>query len=302
MSSVAESRKGISEIGSNEAQFPPTWKLLPLGRVANETVDRNRDLALDRKDVLTVDNKAGLIPSDRKLGEDFSRYKIVRNRQFAYNPMRLNVGSIALLEDENPAIVSPDYIVFECDENRLLPEFLDQLRRADLWKRRISQSGQGSVRVRYYFRHIAEFVLPIPPIEEQRAIAHVLRTVQQAKEATEKVIAAARQLKQSLMRHLFTYGPVPLAEAHKVTLKETEVGTIPAAWKLVALGEISRIGNGSTPKRDRPEYWDGGSIPWLTSGKIHEGVIEHADEFVTEQARSECHLPLVPKNSILVAI
>lgn len=88
---------------------------------------------------------------------------------------------------------------------------------------------------------IADLRLPTPPLDEQQAIAHVLRTVEQAREATEKVIVAARQLKQSLMRHLFTYGPVPVGQADKVPLKETEVGTIPEHWDVVSLEQVAEF-------------------------------------------------------------
>src|SRR5712692_4916057 len=107
------------------SNLPADWRVEPLGNLASERTDRNPNLRFTRDDVLTVDNQLGLIRSDRKLGDDFSRYKIVGEHGFAYNPMRLNVGSIGLREKPEPAIVSSDYIVFECNEEKLLPQFLD---------------------------------------------------------------------------------------------------------------------------------------------------------------------------------
>src|SRR4029453_9190176 len=107
-------------------------------------------------------NRAGLVSSDRKLGSEFSRYKLLRRNQFAYNPMRLNVGSLALCRNGTAGIVSPDYIVFGCDEYQLDPDFLDLFTDTTAWASQIRQSGQGSVRVRYYFRPIVEFLI-VPP-------------------------------------------------------------------------------------------------------------------------------------------
>lgn len=91
---------------------------------------------------------------------------------------------------------------------------------------------------------VKDRMLPLPPLPEQYTIAWVLSTIQKAIDAQDKIIAAARELKKALMRHLFTYGPVPVAEAEQVPLKETEIGLVPEHWEVVRLGEVT----------DKPEY------------------------------------------------
>lgn len=110
------------------------------------------------------------------------------------------------------------------------------------------------------------YVLNLPPLPEQHAIAHTLRTIQQATGATESVIAATRELKQSLMHHLFTYGPVPVSDAGQVPLKETEVGRVPEHWDVGSLSDYLRepLKNGHSA----PEVTSGNGVPTLTLSAV----------------------------------
>ena len=136
----------------------------------------------------------------------------------------------------------------------------------------------------------------IPPVSEQETIATVLWKVQQAIQTQDALLRATRDLKAAAMQRVFTNG------LRGESLKSSEVGRIPESWAVISLGEIGRIGNGSTPKKTRVDYWNDGATPWLTSAKVHEGLIHSADQFVSDVAVKECHLPIVPKDSLLVAI
>ena len=80
------------------------------------------------------------------------------------------------------------------------------------------------------------------------------------------------------------------------------LGKIPQHWKIWKLGHFASIGNGSTPDRDNLEYWVEGKIPWLNSSVVNQDEVKEADQFITEAAFRECHLPLVKSGSVLIAI
>jgi type I restriction enzyme S subunit len=140
---------------------------------------------------------------------------------------------------------------------------------------------------------VQQLLIPLPPLAEQRAIAHVLRTVQRAKEATEGVIAALKELKKSLMRHVFTYGPVPVDQADQVRLKETELGPLPEEWEVVRLGALFEIQQG---KALSPRARAGGrKRPFLRTANVLWGRVDLSvlDEMHFDE-EEEARLALVP--------
>ena len=94
---------------------------------------------------------------------------------------------------------------------------------------------------RGYNRHyslLKEKFIPCPPLPEQQKIAYVLSAIQEDKEDTESIISSYKELKKSLMNHLFKYGPVKFEDAEKVKLKKTEIGEIPENWEVKGIKDL----------------------------------------------------------------
>ena len=142
----------------------------------------------------------------RLIGNDISRYKLVQKNWFAYNPMRLNIGSIARWPNENDVLVSPDYVVFRCLEepdSAIDPEYFDQFRRSERWEGFVTESGDGSVRVRIYYKDIARLELNLPSLAEQHRIADILSSLDEVIASQSRKIDQLKQHKKGLMQQLF---------------------------------------------------------------------------------------------------
>ncbi|MBN9688414.1 MULTISPECIES: restriction endonuclease subunit S [unclassified Corallococcus] len=80
------------------------------------------------------------------------------------------------------------------------------------------------------------------------------------------------------------------------------LGAVPAHWDVSPLKYLARVGNGSTPNREQLAYWADGTYPWLNSSAVNQEVIKESDQFVTELALNDCHLPKITPPAVLIGI
>jgi type I restriction enzyme S subunit len=179
------------------------WKKCHLNDVAKNSTGRS-GVSTDDRTVYSVTNSVGMVPmNEGVIGESLERYKTVRKFDFAYNPMRINVGSITMWEGDEEVLVSPDYVVFRCG-SKLDAQFLNHFRRTHYWRHFVNRAGGGSVRVRIYFSDLGSLKLNLPPVEEQKAIAEVLNAQDSEIELLSRRLDALKRQKKGLMQQLLT--------------------------------------------------------------------------------------------------
>lgn len=121
--------------------------------------------------ILGVSNKVGMFDAGVKKGKKINqKYHRVENGWIAYNPYRINVGSIGIkTADLKGGYISPAYVVFSCIET-LIPQFLWLMMRSEYFNTLIKDSTTGSVRQTLSYEKLATIEAPIPSIPEQEQI------------------------------------------------------------------------------------------------------------------------------------
>lgn len=145
-----------------------------IGTYINECNTRNENLCVSK--VQGVESSGNFAETRANTnGIDFHNYKIVEPNQFAYNPSRINLGSIALRNEiDGKCIVSPMYVVFEViDTEKLMPDYLLLWLSRSEFLRSTSFYASGSVRDTFGFDNMNDVAIPIPDISVQREIVNI---------------------------------------------------------------------------------------------------------------------------------
>ncbi|MGE5597929.1 MAG: restriction endonuclease subunit S, partial [Bacteroidota bacterium] len=287
-------------------KVPEHWELLPAHAVYKPKLVKNVGMA--EKTVLSLSYGRIIVKPEEKLHglvpESFETYQIVnpgniivRTTDLQNDKTSLRIGHV-----KNRGIITSAYMCLETTE-RVLNEFGYQILNAYDLQKIIYGYGSG-LRQNLEFSHIKRMPVPVPSLHEQAAIVrfigHVDRRIRRYIRAKQKLIKLLEEQKQVIIHRAVTCGLDP-----NVRLKPSGVewlGDVPEHWEVWQIGYFSRIGNGSTPSRGNSAYWVGGNFPWLNSSYANREFITSADQFVTDTALRECHLPIVPPSSVLVAI
>ena len=312
----------VFEGGFKETELgplPEEWEVVRVGEVVD--IDRGiswRKFEEGNKDngrlIISIPNiKDGYIDFNSKYNRYLNLNKhIPKNKQIQLNDI-LFVGSSGSIENvgrnvfiENLPFEGIGFASFvfraRVKINSIIPKFLYFMANSHWfnYKEYVRRSADGKYNIQ--LTEFKSIKIPLPPLEEQKAIAGILSTVQSAIEKTEKVINALKNLKKSMMKHLFTYGPVAEEEAEKVELKETEIGLIPKHWEVVRLGEVVEIKSGGTPSRNVKEYWENGTIPWIKSEKCQDCFIYEPSEYITEEGLKNSSAKIFKPHTVLIAM
>ena len=190
-----------------EIEYTPNAKTTShIGDVIEQISKRNKNNAI--QNVLSVSNRQGFIKQSDQFenrnvaSEDTSNYKIVEKNDFAFNPARINVGSIARLTTLEKGIVSPMYICFRTQEN-VAPEYIDFFFESKHFYCEIQKRLEGSVRQCLSFEGLCNIPISLPSLEMQQRIGKRLLTLGQKIKTETDLLELLNKQKQYLLRQMF---------------------------------------------------------------------------------------------------
>ena len=190
-----------------EKVFQVSNPTLEVGAIAHQTSERNK--LCRYSNVLSVSNRFGFINQseqfeDRNVASDDVRnYKVVHRGDFAYNPARINVGSIAMLKSFESGIVSPMYICFQVDDTIVDPSFFELFLETEAFKDEMEIRLEGSVRRCLSFEALCEIHLPRPALLVQRSISDKIGNISSKIKLEDRILRAYIRQKEWLLRQMF---------------------------------------------------------------------------------------------------
>lgn len=126
---------------------------------------------------------------------------------------------------------------------------------------------------RHWISQFSKFKIPLPPLEVQEQIVAEL-------DGYQRIISGAKQIVENWKPKIDT----------------------DTSWEKVKLGEVCETSSGGTPLKSHSEYYDGGTIPWLRSGEVAQGIVNNSELFITEEGLKNSSAKMFPVDTVLVAM
>ena len=202
--------------------------------------------------------------------KSFKKGQILFGRRRAYQ----HKACVATID----GICSGDITVIETIEGKVYPDLLPFIIQNDDFFEHAIKGSNGALSPRVKWEHMANFEFNLPSLAEQKVLAEKLWAAYEVKQSYLKMIAATEEMVKAQFVEMFKNSPI------------------------VKLGDYISTQSGGTPNTKKSEYYDGGDIPWLSSGEINQGYINKTDKFITQEGLDNSSAKWIPKDSVVIAM
>ncbi len=251
-----------------ELRFPEfknegEWEVFRLGEVLLKNSTKNRKLKYSL--VQSVSNKHGFINQDEYFenriiaSKDTSNYYVIKKGYFAYNPSRIDVGSLAYKHDNEISIISPLYVSFRANNEKILDLFLLNWFSSENFKKQMI--FEGGVRNTLNYENLSVIKITLPSIKEQQKIASCLSSLDEVIEAHSQKLDLLKDHKKGLMQNLFPQ------EGEKVPKYRFPEFRKDGIWAEKSLDEAATILKGKGISK--VDIVEDGDLPCIRYGELY---------------------------------
>ena len=200
--------KTTPELRFPEFQNDGEWQTMSLGEitsVVNRRNKSNRSLP-----IYSINNADGFVPQSQQFagmdsearGYDISAYKIIGKHTFAYNPARINVGSIGYSGELKDILISSLYVCFKTMDN-VDDDFLMCFFDSYIFNQAVESNVEGGIRSYLFYENFSRINIAIPSLYEQKRIASCITSIEDMIKKTNKQIILFETHKKGLLQQLF---------------------------------------------------------------------------------------------------
>lgn len=242
---------------------------------------------------------------------DLARYKQDSYIQLKNGDLLLTkdgtIGKVALVEglqSGEKATLNSGVFVVRPLRNNFSTRFYFWLLQSRVFKDFVDYNSTGSTIVHLYQDTFVNFSYASPTKEEQLKIANFLdyetAKIDTLIEKQQKLIKLLKEKRQAVISHAVTKGLNPDAP-----MKDSGVewlGRVPEHWNMTPLKYLCKFRGGGTPTKDNLEYWENGTIPWVSPKDMKSFYINKSQDFITEKAVNESSTSFIEENALLIVV
>lgn len=207
---IAAINSGIVPEGYKKTKVgivPEEWAVVRFQNITERT-GKERNNSENNYPIYSINNKKGFSSQEDQFensgyaNTSKDLYRIVYQGEFAYNPARINVGSIGLLKDQEAVIISSLYVCFKMRNNCDL-SFFEQYFKSHRFSFDVNNYTEGSVREYLFYDNFSKIHTILPPLPEQQKIAEILSIQDKLIELQEKKTEQLKELKKAYLQKMF---------------------------------------------------------------------------------------------------